>query len=61
MNTATAHRRVRAALYVVFSLSLTTTLLTLLLGGSAAIGVPTGLLAVALGGVIDSGYPRRKR
>lgn len=59
--TATARRRVRAALYVAFSLSLATTLLTLFLGGSAAIGVPTGLLAVVLGGVIDSGYPRRKR
>jgi hypothetical protein len=59
--TATARRRVRAALYVVFSLSLATTLLTLFLGGSAAIGVPTGLLAVVLGGVIDSGYPRGKR
>lgn len=55
-----ARRRVRAALYVVFSLSLATTLLTLFLGGSAAIGVPTGLLAVVLGGVIDSGYPWRK-
>jgi ABC-type spermidine/putrescine transport system permease subunit II len=59
--TATARRRIRAALYVVFSLSLATTVLTLFLGGSAAIGLPTGLLAVVLGGLIDSDYPRRKQ
>jgi hypothetical protein len=61
MNTATARRRVRVALYVVFSVSLATTVLTLFLGGSAALGVPTGILAVVLGGLIDSGYPWRKQ
>jgi hypothetical protein len=58
--TATARRRVRAALYVVFSVSLATTALTLFLGGSAAIGVPTALLAVVLGGLLNNGYPWRK-
>lgn len=54
-------RHVRALLYVVFSLSLTTTLLTLFFAGPAEIGIPTGILAVVLGGVIDSDYPRRKK
>lgn len=55
------HRQVRAALYVVFGAALATTLLTLFLAGPAELGIPTGILAVVLGGVIDSGYPRRKK
>jgi uncharacterized membrane protein len=59
--TAVTRRRVRALLFVVFGLSLATTLLTLFLAGPAEIGIPAGILAVILGGVLDSDYPWRKR
>lgn len=57
----TRRRILRVVLYVAFGLSLATTLLTLFLAGPAELGIPTGILAVILGGVIDSGYPWRKR
>lgn len=54
-------RQVRAVLYIVFGAALAATLLILFLGGPAEWGIPTGILAVVLGGAIDSGYPWRKR
>jgi uncharacterized membrane protein len=60
MNAHT-RRRVRILLYVVFSLALATTVLNLFLAGPSEIGIPSGILAVVLGGLLDSGYPWRKR
>lgn len=54
-------RQIRALLYVAFALSLATTLITLFVGGPTWLGVPAGIVAVILGGVIDSGYPWRKK
>lgn len=54
-------RQVRVALYIVFGAALATALLTLFVGGPAELGVPTAIAAVVLGGLIDSGYPWRKR
>lgn len=59
--TVFARRPVRVLLYVLFGLLLATTLLTLFLGGPAEIGIPTGILAVLLGGFLDSTYFRRKQ
>lgn len=59
--TTVTRRRVRLLLYIVFSLSLATTVLTLFLAGPTTIGLPSGLLAAVLGGLLDNDYPRRKR
>jgi uncharacterized membrane protein len=61
--TILARRRVRILLYVVFGLALVTTVLNLFLGGPPDIGVPAAIVAVILGGLLDSdsNTPRRKR
>lgn len=61
--TVVTRRRVRALLYVVFGVALTTTVLNLFLAGPAEIGVPAAIVAVILGGLLDSDLnkPRRKR
>jgi uncharacterized membrane protein len=59
--TSRTRRCVRVLLYVVFSMALVTTVLNLFLAGPAEIGIPTAILAVVLGGLLDSGYPRRRK
>lgn len=60
--TAFPRRRVRALLYVAFGLSLATAVLNLFLAGPSEIGVPAAIVAVILGGLLDSdrNKPRRK-